>query len=107
MNALNQFAERSADISFRHWGDADLGGLRIWWFMRTRMGRQVELFRTTADWVDAESGRGGRPLSGPERAALRHLRTELESLDAADTTAARELIDILQKHNVKIEHERY
>jgi hypothetical protein len=107
MNALNLVAEQDANISFRHWGDADVGGLRIWWFLRERLGRQVDLFRTTADWVAAESGRGGRRLSGAECTALVHLRTGLESLDAPDATAARQLIESILKHDVKIEQERY
>ena len=106
-SALSRLAERSADISYRHWGDADVGGLRIWWFLRTRLGRQVELFRTTADWVKAESGRGGRSLSGPERAALGRLRIELESFDSADSATARELIDMLLTLGIKLEQERY
>ena len=106
-SALSRLAERSADISFRHWGDADVGGLRIWWFLRTHLGRQVELFRTTADWVKSESGRGGRSLSGPERTALGRLRIELESFDATDSAAARELIDMLLTLGTKLEQERY
>jgi hypothetical protein len=107
MSALSQIAERSPNVSFRHWGDADVGGLRIWWFMRTRVGRPIELFRTTAQWVDAESGRGGQPLSSLERTALGHLFNEIEPLDAPDAIAARGLIDVLLKYNLKIEQERY
>jgi hypothetical protein len=106
-SALCRLSQRSANISYRHWGDADVGGLRIWWFLRTRLGHQVALFRTTADWVKAESGRGGRPLSGPERSALGRLRIELESFDAADSAAARELIDTLLTLDIKLEQERY
>lgn len=105
--ALARLAGVRPDIRFRHWGDADVGGLRIWWLLRTRLSCEVELFRTTADWVEAEADRGGRALSGPERTALEVLRRELELLSAADAVAARTLIDALLRVGIKLEQERY
>lgn len=105
--ALARLADARPDICYRHWGDADVGGLRIWWLLRTRLSREVELFRTTADWVQAESERGGRALSGQERKALEMLRSELKSVSAADAVAARKLIDTLLELGMKLEQERY
>jgi hypothetical protein len=107
-SAVSRLAVARPDICFKHWGDADVGGLRIWWFLRKRLAREVELFRTTSEWVHSEAERGGRPLSGPERSALRMLRSELETVNAAaDTVAARKLIDTLLFLGIKLEQERY
>jgi len=95
------------DFSFRHWGDADVGGIRIWWLLRSRIGRPVEWFRTTADWVAVESRREARALSGLERAALSRIRAELAPHEGGDVASARDLIDALLEHGVKLEQERY
>jgi hypothetical protein len=105
--ALARLAALRSDIRYRHWGDADVGGLRIWWFLRTRLSREVDLFRTTADWVEAEAARGGCPLSSSERKALQVLRRELGSSSAGDTLAARKLIDALLTLGIKLEQECY
>src|SRR5208337_60807 len=57
-------AERvRSEFGISHWGDADVGGLRIWWFLRCRLQRPVSLFRTTAAWIESEIPRAGLPLS--------------------------------------------
>jgi hypothetical protein len=33
MAALAELGGRIGDVEFRHWGDADVGGRRIWWFL--------------------------------------------------------------------------
>ena len=72
------------------------------------MAREVELFRTTSEWVHTEAERGGRPISDAERSALKMLRSELETVNtAADTVAARELIYTLLHLGIKLEQERY
>jgi hypothetical protein len=106
-NTLARLAERAPDIRFRHWGDADVGGIRIWWLLRTRLGRPVELLRTTADWVAAEAPRGGKPLATLERSALARLRAELQAVNGADVIAVCELIDALLTHGTKLEQERF
>jgi hypothetical protein len=55
---LAQLARRSG-ASFQHWGDADVGGLRIWWLLRSRLACPIGLLRTTASWVAAESSSRG------------------------------------------------
>src|SRR4051812_33344899 len=52
---------RQSGAAFQHWGDADVGGLRIWWLLRSRLACPLGLLRTTAAWVAAESSSGGRP----------------------------------------------
>jgi Uncharacterized protein conserved in bacteria C-term(DUF2220) len=107
MNVLALLGRRSGDISFRHWGDADVGGIRIWWLLRQRLGRSIELFRTTAAWVEGEIAGGGRLLSGSEKHGLRRLQTELESASGSDIFGVRDLIDVLLKHGIKLEQERF
>jgi hypothetical protein len=84
-----------------------VGGLRIWWFIRQRLQRPIQLFRTTAHWVASESRRGGKLVSGLEKVALQRLRTELESLTDTDAASAREVIDVLLEQGRKIEQERF
>ena len=104
---LASLAERAAGASFRHWGDADVGGIRIWWLLRSRLGRPLAQFRTTAEWVTAEAARGGRPLAGTERHALVRLRAELARVEGEDAAAARALIAALLERGVKLEQERF
>ena len=106
VTALVQLAQKS-NAAFQHWGDADVGGLRIWYFLRSRLGCPLMLLRTTADWVASESSFGGRPLSPLERHALARMRQELADTEGADVDSARALIDSLLEHGVKLEQERY
>jgi hypothetical protein len=104
--ALTALAARSG-AAFQHWGDADVGGLRIWWFLRSRLACPLTLVRTTAEWVAAEASSGGRPLSSVERQALTRMRKELASAEGPDVDSARALIDALLEHGMKLEQERY
>jgi hypothetical protein len=106
VTALGQLAQRSK-ATFQHWGDADVGGLRIWYFLRSRLGCPLMFLRTTADWVASESSFGGRPLSPLERHALARMRQELADTEGPDVNSARALIDSLLAHGVKLEQERY
>jgi Wadjet anti plasmid transformation system JetA-like protein len=105
--ALRTLSERMPDLKFRHWGDADVGGLRIWWFLRCRLERPVALFRTTAAWVESELHRGGRRLSTAEIEGLRRLKSIVVAETNEDTASASELIDKLLEHGIRIEQERY
>lgn len=107
VSTLSRLSERAPTVAFRHWGDADVGGIRIWWFLRQRLGRRVEFFRTTPEWVATESARGGRPLSSFEKGALQRLRAELEAVQGTDVATARQVIDVLLEHGVKLEQERF
>ncbi len=107
MAALVTLSKRVPSSEFRHWGDADLGGLRIWWFLRCRLQRPVSLFRTTAAWIESEIPRGGRPLTPPEAEALDRLKSQVSSVVGEDTHCASELIDKLLEHGIRIEQERY
>lgn len=106
VSSLAALAARSS-ARFQHWGDADVGGLRIWWFLRSRLDRPLAIFRTTADWLAAESSAGGRPLTSVERQALARMRGQLADLAGSDIEDAIALIDALLKHGIKIEQERY
>ena len=109
VEALVRLAEGGGEaVSWRHWGDADVGGIRIWWFLRSRLRRPVELFRTTAEWVATESARGGgRAISAAERRALERLGTELGRVEGTDVAAVRDVIGAMLVSGVKLEQERY
>jgi hypothetical protein len=105
--ALVALSERVPGLEIRHWGDADVGGLRIWWFLRCRLDRPVSLFRTTAAWVESEIPRGGKPLTAPEVEALQRLKSQVSPVAGEDTRCASELIDKLVEHGIRIEQERF
>jgi hypothetical protein len=111
LDALAAIAARKPAVAFRHWGDADLGGLRIWWLIRTRLGCPVALYRTRAEWLAATVRLGGaRALDDGERAGLARLRRQLEAspwAGAADLGDAVELIAMLLRLGKKAEQERW
>ncbi len=96
---------RSPAVRFRHWGDADVGGIRIWLLLREALGYPIALYRTTADWLETEasSERTTAFLSKDELRSLDSLRGRVRALKADDVVA---LIDAMQKHRIKIEQER-
>jgi hypothetical protein len=107
--ALGQLAARRADLRFRHWGDADVGGLRIWWHLRHALARPLELFRTTPEWLMRHQQRA-QPLSASERSELERLGQALRRAAEADCPEVREacrLIELLLSLGIKIEQERY
>lgn len=107
--SLARLASRSPDLAFRHWGDADLGGLRIWWHLRGRVARPVSMFRTTATWVHAEAAARGRPFPSGERAALERLLRDFRSRIALgpDIQQALELGTAVIASGRKVEQERF
>lgn len=108
--ALRGLAERSASLSFQHWGDADVGGLRIWWFLRSRIARPLSLFRTRGEWLRRESPRGGRALSSEEFSTLHRIRKQLAEtgkLPEPDIRDAIDLTDALIETRTKLEQERF
>jgi hypothetical protein len=107
VGALMALSERAQNAEFRHWGDADVGGLRIWWFLRCRLGRPVSLFRTNAQWLESERPRGGRRLSASEIEGLQRLKLQLNRVTGEDIESASELIDKMLEIQIRIEQERY
>jgi hypothetical protein len=108
-STLNALAVRRPDLAFRHWGDADLGGLRIWRFLRERLGKPLALFRTTAAWAAAEAEKRGRVLPARERAALERLRSELHGQMplGQDVVEAASLATVTLEAERKVEQERF
>lgn len=107
-------AEGGPEMSFRHWGDADPAGLSIWWQIRSRLGRPVALYRSTAEWVEHAAGREGQPLTEADRrllaahvdrfrAAAKELPTEVPPHDVLQAAA---LAKALLRLEVKLEQER-
>lgn len=107
VTALANLASRAPEVSFRHWGDADVGGLRIWSFLRARLLRPLEHFRTTSDWIRTEACRGGRSLSASERQSLERMRDELDGVEGRDVAVAQDVIGALLSTGIKIEQERF
>ena len=111
IDALAAVAARRPSLRFQHWGDADLGGLRIWWLLRTRLGRAIALYRTQAGWLeDAVRAGGGMLLDEGERAGLTRLRRQLAAsghASAPDISDAIGLVDALVRLGVKVEQERW
>jgi hypothetical protein len=105
--ALVELRKRAPDAVFRHWGDADVGGLRIWWFLRSRLEKSVCLFRTTAGWAQIQAPLGGRRFAESEAEALERLRSQIDPLTGSDIRDAVDLIDKLLEMRVKLEQERY
>ncbi len=109
LQALCEVSHRAPATTFRHWGDADGGGMRIWWFIRCRLGRVVELFRTTAQWLEGEASRG-REVDSRERRGLQSLAREImehPSSSEPDLRAAQDLIEALLRVGRKVEQERW
>lgn len=107
---LAQICRGLPEVTVRHWGDADLGGLKIWWTVRHRIDHQVELFRVDRAWLDAElARRPGTRLTAAERAHLGYFRRDLvrgPSSDHGDVRQALALLDGLLEHDMKLEQER-
>ena len=109
LNGLVGIARHATLALFRHWGDADVGGLRIWWLLRSRLARPIDLFRTRSDWFET-AARCGRDLNDLEKRGLEKLRSELlcsAAKDDPDVGAAIELIDALIRTGKKVEQERW
>ncbi|MCC7385224.1 MAG: hypothetical protein IT384_25475 [Deltaproteobacteria bacterium] len=105
--ALAALGRRKPEIVFRHWGDADLGGLRIWLFLRKSLDHPIEIFRTTAEWVRAAADRDARRFSPLEVRALRQLRAQLERMTGSDVAPALALVEAMLDVGVKLEQERF
>jgi hypothetical protein len=110
VESLAEIVRRDPAKRLQHWGDADAGGLRIWWLLRERLDHPIALFRTTPVWLEREARQGGTPLDDVDRAALRRLRKQLVTAPAAGCADVREavgLIDALLALGVKVEQERF
>ncbi|QDE81671.1 Wadjet anti-phage system protein JetD domain-containing protein [Myxococcus xanthus] len=102
-------AEGGNSVAFRHWGDADPDGLSIWWQLRCRVRRPVEIYRTTAEWVERAAIRDGKALNTREERLLRaHIgRFAAEPNPAAtDLQQATALAETVLKLRMKLEQER-
>lgn len=78
---LTRVAFRGHGIAFRHWGDADEHGLRIWDDLRRRTGAAIEWWRTSGDWVTQMASRSaGSTLAAGDRKSLTRLAAHWRSL---------------------------
>lgn len=106
VNALRRLCEAAPALKLRHWGDADVGGLRIWWLLRRRLDRAITLFRTTADWIAGIDPSTARALTTAEVHMLRRLRDSLREAPDSDVLEAIALIEALLAAGIKLEQER-
>jgi hypothetical protein len=109
LESLVAIGRSAPSIEFRHWGDADGGGLRIWWHLRSHIARPVLLFRTGRDWLEAEAA-NGREITSFEQQGLGRLAAEIRECPAAsepDVQEALHLIDALLRLGRKVEQERW
>lgn len=93
----------------RHYGDADGGGVRIWFYLRRLANRPVYPHITTARWLRALPPESGTPLSAAERARLTAMRPSIDALAERGEQDAREvlaLVDALLELGIKVEQER-
>ncbi len=109
LESLAAIGRNAAGVGFRHWGDADGGGLHIWWHLRSHIGRSVTLFRTRSDWLEAESARG-REITALERQGLERLAGEIRASPVSsepDVEEALRCIQALLRLGRKVEQERW
>jgi len=111
LDALSAACSRKPSLELRHWGDADVGGLRIWWLIRSRLGAPLPLYRTRAEWLETVSdGERVSTLDQAERASLQRLRSQLLADGSSTAPAvgdAVRLIDVLLDRGCKVEQERW
>jgi hypothetical protein len=103
-------AQQLKNTRFQHWGDADLGGIEIWRFLRSCIRQPLALFRTEAEWFLKEVNERGTQLSARERRGLQRVAAEMaatESGNQIDAKAVLALVAALLATGKKIEQERY
>ncbi len=106
---LVAIGRNASSIGFRHWGDADGGGLRIWWHLRSHVAKPVLLFRTGCDWLEAEAARG-QEIAPFERQGLERLAVEIRgspAISEPDVAEALHLIEALLRLGKKVEQEKW
>jgi hypothetical protein len=109
VDALSSLSARAPSSAWRHWGDADVGGVRIWWHLRTRLSRPLEWYRSTLEWLEAESP-GGPLLTPKELGALEQLSEKIAASSlrgAPDVLNVQTLIGALRRLGRRVEQERY
>jgi hypothetical protein len=111
-SVVMEFLERAAsgkDVRFRHWGDPDGNGFQIWWMIRTRLGRPVDLLRMSPEWVHNAARRESRPLSMEDQEILSSLTHRIANHPelSPDLAAATVAIAAVQVAGKWIEQERH
>lgn len=111
VDALARLSKQAPASQWRHWGDADVGGIRIWWFLRNRLGRPLEWFRSTTAWVEAVAQvSGGTALSAKEGGALEQLAKRLRESSLCNEPDVQSVISCannLRTLGRKVEQERF
>lgn len=109
VRTLAGLAAAIPEASFRHWGDADEHGLRIWRDLARRANAPLAWWRTDAAWVEAAHARGaGKPLTPAERQSLVRWRDILANEPVATRDGvALACADALLRLGVKIEQEAF
>lgn len=108
-DAVAALARQLPAAEFRHWGDADEYGIRIWLDLVRRTGAPLRWWRTTARWVVHANARGaGKRLTELERQSLRALVTDLRTDSSRDPDgAALRCAEALLHTGIKVEQEAF
>lgn len=109
VEVLAALAQAAPESRWRHWGDADVGGVRIWWFLRNKIGRPLEWFRSTTTWLEGVAATG-TPMSAKERGALEQLEKKIFDSpirDAPDVQEVATFVKTLREIGRKVEQERF
>jgi hypothetical protein len=110
---LGALAREIPRAEFRHWGDADEHGLRIWLDLVGRSHAPIRWWRTTSEWVRRATTRGaGKALTEAERRSLSRFRQALLQATVRDPTldpgrVAVACADSLLHDSVKVEQEAF
>lgn len=113
IDALTTLARVLPEATFRHWGDADEHGLRIWLDLVRRSHAPVRWWRTTSQWIERATERGaGNALTDAERRSLIGFREVLLRATALDSAldpagVAFACADALLRANAKVEQEAF
>ena len=112
-SVVMELLERAAsgqDVRFRHWGDPDGNGFQIWWLIRTRLRRPVDLLRMNPEWIEKAARCESRPLAREDREMLTALARRIAEHPEAgcpDLAAAEAAIAAVQAAGKWIEQERH
>jgi hypothetical protein len=104
-----QLACAASHLTFRHWGDADVGGMRIWLYLRALIQRPLGLHRTTSAWLHSLDASTATPLTSLDRTRLVGVRRTVQTQVEAGAEDAREvlaLVDAMLELGIKVEQER-
>lgn len=108
LREMAAWAAANPAVQFRHWPDADAGGLRIWWSIRQHLGRPVEIFKVDIAALEEDAKRGGRALDAESVSALESIERELiDKAGLPDIANALALVREIRRVGARVEQEAW